>query len=91
MNLSSDPENEYFSDGITEEILNALVKVSDLKVASRTSSFAFKGHQGDVQEIAEKLKVATVLEGSVRGREPGPHHRSADRRRGRLPPVVGDV
>ena len=66
LNLSSDPENEYFSDGITEEILNALVKVSDLKVASRTSSFAFKGHQGDVQEIAEKLKVATVLEGSVR-------------------------
>ncbi|HYO46185.1 MAG TPA: adenylate/guanylate cyclase domain-containing protein, partial [Gemmatimonadota bacterium] len=65
-NLSSDPENEYFSDGITEEILNALVKVSDLKVASRTSSFAFKGHHGDVQEIAEKLKVATVLEGSVR-------------------------
>ena len=66
MNLSSDPENEYFSDGITEEILNALVKVSDLKVASRTSSFAFKGHQGDIQDIAEKLKVATVLEGSVR-------------------------
>jgi TolB-like protein/class 3 adenylate cyclase len=66
INLSSDPENEYFSDGITEEILNALVKVSDLKVASRTSSFAFKGHHGNVQEIAEKLKVATVLEGSVR-------------------------
>ena len=66
LNMSSDPENEYFSDGITEEILNALVKVSDLKVASRTSSFAFKGHQGDVQEVAEKLKVATVLEGSVR-------------------------
>ena len=66
LNLSSDPENEYFSDGITEEILNALVKVSDLKVASRTSSFAFKGHQGDVREIAEKLGVATVLEGSVR-------------------------
>jgi TolB-like protein/Tfp pilus assembly protein PilF len=66
MNLSSDPENEYFSDGVTEEILNALVKVSDLKVASRTSSFAFKGHQGDVREIAEKLGVATVLEGSVR-------------------------
>jgi TolB-like protein/Tfp pilus assembly protein PilF len=66
LNLSSDPENEYFSDGITEEILNALVKVSDLKVASRTSAFAFKGHQGDVREIAEKLGVATVLEGSVR-------------------------
>jgi len=66
MNLSSDPENEYFSDGITEEILNALVRVSDLKVASRTSAFAFKGHQGDVREIAEKLGVATVLEGSVR-------------------------
>ena len=49
-----------------EEILNALVKVSDLKVASRTSAFAFKGHQGDVREIAEKLGVATVLEGSVR-------------------------
>jgi TolB-like protein/class 3 adenylate cyclase len=66
INLSSDAENEYFSDGITEEILNALFKVSDLKVASRTSAFAFKGHQGDVREIAEKLGVATVLEGSVR-------------------------
>ena len=57
MNLSSDPENEYFSDGITEEILNALVKVSDLKVASRTSSFAFKGHQGDVREIADRHRT----------------------------------
>ena len=62
LNLSSDAENEYFSDGISEEILNALVKVSDLKVASRTSSFAFKGHQGDVREIAESSGVATVLE-----------------------------
>jgi len=66
VNMSDDKENEYFSDGMTEEILNALAKVKDLRVASRTSSFAFKGKVQDVLEIAEKLRVDTVVEGSVR-------------------------
>jgi serine/threonine-protein kinase len=64
-NQSSDPENEYFSDGITEEIINALTQLPGLQVAARTSSFAFKG-KGDIAEVGAKLKVATVLEGSVR-------------------------
>jgi len=66
VNMSTDPENEYFSDGITEEILNALVKVDGLQVTSRTSSFAFKGKNIDVREIGKQLNVTTVLEGSVR-------------------------
>ena len=65
-NLSSDPENEYFSDGISEEILNALVKVNGLQVTARTSSFAFKNQQLDVREIGRILNVKYVLEGSVR-------------------------
>jgi eukaryotic-like serine/threonine-protein kinase len=66
MNLSSDKENEYFSDGMTEELINALSKVSGLRVAARTSSFAFKGKSADVREIGRRLGVGTVLEGSVR-------------------------
>jgi adenylate cyclase len=66
VNMSGDQENEYFSDGITEEILNALVQVDGLRLASRTSSFAFKGKQDDIREIGRKLGVNTVLEGSVR-------------------------
>ncbi|MEZ4954357.1 MAG: helix-turn-helix domain-containing protein [Saprospiraceae bacterium] len=66
VNMSADPENEYFSDGITEEIINALTKVQGLKVIARTSSFAFKNKNVDVRTIAEKLGVATILEGSVR-------------------------
>lgn len=66
INLSADPENEYFSDGITEEIINALTKVESLKVTARTSSFAFKGKDQDIREIARTLGVANVLEGSVR-------------------------
>ena len=66
MNMSDDAANEYFSDGITEEILNALVQVDGLRIASRTSSFAFKGKQDDIREIGRKLGVTTVLEGSVR-------------------------
>jgi serine/threonine-protein kinase len=66
VNLSDDKENEYFSDGMTEEILNALTKIPELRVASRTSSFAFKGMVKDVQEIADELRVDTVVEGSVR-------------------------
>jgi serine/threonine-protein kinase len=66
-NMSADPENEYFSDGMTEEIINALAKVPGVQVASRTSSFAFKGKKDvDIREIGEKLGVASVLEGSVR-------------------------
>jgi TolB-like protein/class 3 adenylate cyclase/Tfp pilus assembly protein PilF len=66
LNMSTDPENEYFSDGITDEILNALTKVDGLLVTSRTSSFAFKGKSKDIRQIGTKLGVNTVLEGSVR-------------------------
>ncbi len=65
-NMSADPENEYFADGMTEEILNALAKVPGLQVASRSSCFAFKGKQVDIRQVGEKLGVASVLEGSVR-------------------------
>jgi eukaryotic-like serine/threonine-protein kinase len=65
-NMSNNPENEYFSDGITEEILNALTRIPALKVAARSSSFALKGKSLDISEIGERLKVKTVLEGSVR-------------------------
>ena len=66
VNMSSDPENEFFSDGITEEIINALVRVNGLQVTARTSSFAFKNHNQDIRQIAEKLGVTHLLEGSVR-------------------------
>jgi serine/threonine protein kinase/tetratricopeptide (TPR) repeat protein len=65
-NLSADPENEYFSDGLAEEIINALVQNRGLKVIARTSAFAFKGQNKDVRQIAEVLGVDHVLEGSVR-------------------------
>ncbi len=66
VNMSSDPEQEFFSDGISEEILNALAQVKELKVAGRTSSFAFKGQNQDLRKIGEALGVANILEGSVR-------------------------
>jgi len=66
INMSADPENEYFSDGLAEEIINALTHVPGLKVIARTSAFAFKGKQEDIRRIAETLGVAHVLEGSVR-------------------------
>jgi TolB-like protein/Flp pilus assembly protein TadD len=66
VNMSADPDNEYFSDGITEELLNALTRVEGLQVTSRTSVFAFKGKNEDVRDIAIKLNVDKVLEGSVR-------------------------
>ena len=66
LNLSSDPEQEYFSDGISEELLNLLAKIPDLRVASRTSAFSFKGQDLAIPEIARRLNVAHVLEGSVR-------------------------
>jgi serine/threonine-protein kinase len=65
-NLSDNAELEYFSDGLSEELLNALAGVEDLRVAARTSSFAFKGTSADIRTIADSLGVATVLEGSVR-------------------------
>ena len=64
--MSSDKEQEYFSDGLSEELLNLLAQVPQLRVIARTSSFSFKGKEADIAEIAEKLNVAHVLEGSVR-------------------------
>jgi TolB-like protein/lipoprotein NlpI len=66
VNLSSDKEQEYFSDGLTEELLNLLAQVPGLHVAARTSAFAFKGKSENIGEIARTLHVSTVLEGSVR-------------------------
>ena len=65
VNLSGDQENEYFSDGLTETLLHMLAQLKDLKVAARTSSFAFKGENADIRTIAASLSVAHVLEGSV--------------------------
>jgi adenylate cyclase len=66
VNMSPDPDNEYFSDGITEELLNALTRVEGLQVTSRTSAFAFKGKNHDIRDIAIQLNVDKILEGSVR-------------------------
>ena len=66
VNMSADPENEYFADGISEELLNVLVRVEDIGVASRTSSFAFKGRELGAAVIARELNVNHILEGSVR-------------------------
>ena len=65
-NMSTDPENEFFADGIAEEIINALTKVRALDVVSRSAAFSFKKRTEDVTEIGRKLNVRTVLEGSVR-------------------------
>ncbi len=66
VNMSADPDNEYFTDGIAEEIINALTKIGALRVAARTSAFAFKGKNLDIRRVGEQLSVGTVLEGSVR-------------------------
>ena len=66
VNMSADQENEYFSDGLSEELLNLLAKIPELQVAARTSAFSFKDSDAGIPEIAEKLRVAHVLEGSVR-------------------------
>jgi serine/threonine-protein kinase len=65
-NMSADPENEYFSDGLTEELINALTRIDGLRVVARTSVFQFKGQSGDVRRIGAELNVRNVLEGSVR-------------------------
>jgi serine/threonine-protein kinase len=66
LNMSGDPENEYFSDGLTEDIIDALAQVPGLKVTARTSSFSFRGKEADVREIGARLNVEHLLEGSVR-------------------------
>jgi TolB-like protein len=66
VNMSADPDNEYFSDGIAEEILNVLARIPELKVAARTSAFAYKGTNANITEIGRDLRVSHVLEGSVR-------------------------
>jgi TolB-like protein len=66
LNLSADPENEFFADGMSEEIISALMHIKELHVAGRTSSFSFKGKYADLRLIGDQLNVSTVLEGSVR-------------------------
>ncbi len=66
VNMSNDPDQEFFSDGISEELLNGLARIGELRVAARTSSFAFKGTNQNITEIGNKLNVEAVLEGSVR-------------------------
>jgi TolB-like protein len=66
VNMSGDKEQEYFSDGLTEELLNSLAEINELQVAARTSSFYFKGKDVDLGTVAHKLNVGAVLEGSVR-------------------------
>ena len=66
LNLSADPENELFADGMSEEIISALAHIKDLHVVARTSSFSFKGKHVDLRMVGQQLNVRTVLEGSVR-------------------------
>src|SRR6202043_3606607 len=65
-NLSADKENEYFSDGLAEEIINALAKAPELRVIARTSAFSFRGKDQDLRTIGQRLKVESIPEGSVR-------------------------
>ncbi len=79
--LSAAHDQEYFSDGLTEELLNQLAQIKDLRVTARTSSFSFKGKNEDVRVIGEKLGVANLLEGSVRkDGTHAAHHRAAGQR-----------
>ena len=66
MNMSSDPENEYLSDGLTEDLIMAFSRLKGLRVPARTSSFAFKGKNEDIRRIGHQLNVRKILEGSVR-------------------------
>ena len=90
VNMSSDAEQEYFSDGLAEELLNLLSRIPQLRVAARTSSFSYKDKNVKVAQIGAELNVGHVLEGSVRkSGDRGAHYRPADPGRGRLSPVVG--
>ena len=64
-NMSADKENEYFCDGLSQELINALTHIRELRVVARTSAFAFKGKEIDIREVGTKLNVGVVLEGSV--------------------------
>ena len=87
-NMSGDLEQEYFSDGISEDIITDLSKVSALAVVSRNTAFTFKGKHVDLPQVARQLKVNYVLEGSVRrAGGPRPHHGAADRGVERQPPL----
>ena len=66
VNMSADPENEYFSDGLSEELINALTKLEGLHVVARTSAFRFRGKEVDIRDVGKQLNVSSVLEGSVR-------------------------
>jgi TolB-like protein len=66
VNMSGDPSQEYFSEGLTEELLNSLSRITELQVAARTSSFSFEGQHPDIGTVAHKLNVGSILEGSVR-------------------------
>ncbi len=91
-NMSGKPEEEYFSDGMTEELLNVLARVPKLKVAARTSVFEFKGKGGDVREIGQQARRESHRRGqrAARGRA-GARHRTARARRRRLPRLVGEL
>ena len=91
-NMSGDPEQEYFADGMVEDIITALSRFNQLFVIARNSSFTYKGRAVDVRQVAKELGVHFVLEGSVRkSGQPSPHHRTADRRRDRRPSVGGQI
>ena len=92
VNMSGDPKNDYFSDGITEEVLDALAQLPHLKVAARTSAFAFKGKAEDLRKVG---RSAGCRDGAGRQRAAirrrGAHHRAVDRHPQRLSPVVGKI
>ena len=87
-NIGGKADEDYFSDGMTEELLNVLAKIPKLNVVARTSVFEFKGKGGDVREIGRKLGVSHIVEGSVRREgEAGARHSAVSSRRGWLPPL----
>jgi adenylate cyclase len=92
LNMSGDPGDDYLGDGLSEEIINALVKVPDLRVASRTSAFAYRGASKDVRAIGRELNVSSILEGSVqRSNNRIRVTTQLVRRGGWVPPLVGAV
>jgi TolB-like protein len=77
--MSGDASQQYFSDGLTEELLNSLTRINELQVAARTSSFSFQGEHPDIATVAHKLNVASVLEERTTFGAYGSHHRAAQR------------
>ena len=92
VDMSPQKDQEYFCDGMTEDLINRLSNIKDLKVPARTSAFMFKGKTPDMRDVGEKLKVHTVLEGSVqKSGNRLRHHRPAHQHRRRVPPLVGTI